>query len=669
MPTANEEFLDSIIRHQVGLMRLVPHIQGQVVDILNATEDDLSQQIVRRLGKSQSRAKVQQTLKAIQAIRSPAWKKVNKAWVDELTELASSEPEFIDGALKSASPAVLNTTLPSNQQLKNIVTARPFQGATLGTWASKIEADDIGRIQRQVQIGLTQGESSQDIGRRVIGTVRQRGRNGITQVTRNNANAITRTAVNHVANQSKVEYYEENKDIFEGELYVATLDGRTTIVCMGYDGKVYPIGEGPRPPVHWQCRSLRIATINGEVVGDRPARAFTEKQLLREYSQQKGFRTPSKRDALPRGHKGSYDAFKRRRMRELTGTVPAKTTYSEWLRRQSKEFQDDVLGPARGKLFRAGRVKLDKFTNRAGDKLTLRELRQKDRRGMKPKDDGGSAPPAPPPPPEPPTSPPPPPEPPAPPPPPPTPDVDPVGQARREQIEQARQRRAARELERQRRDAQGNAEQRRMEAEDFYAEVKGAAPKKVKDGVKAALRRAGFSQFFNPRTGRRLSRITVGPSSKNTDIKDDLRVGQGADGLYWASKSNGGGVLKVRMDPKVESHPGSLGTPLGKQSHSVGSRLRTSQEVAESAAVHEFGHSIHMHEHGGVIFRRIDGIIARRFEAIDREQISKYANTNRNEYWAECFSAYHYDRDWMRREAPLALAMVEDVLEIVGIRI
>jgi hypothetical protein len=54
--------------------------------------------------------------------------------------------------------------------------------------------------------------------------------------------------------------------------------------------------------------------------------------------------------------------------------VPAATSYQEWLKRQSKEFQEDVLGKTKARLFRDGKLPLDKFVNRLGDELTLAEL-------------------------------------------------------------------------------------------------------------------------------------------------------------------------------------------------------------------------------------------------------------------------------------------------------
>jgi hypothetical protein len=105
--------------------------------------------------------------------------------------------------------------------------------------------------------------------------------------------------------------------------------------------------------------------------------------LVREYAKQNGLGSISTRDALPYGTKGDYDSFASRRMREMTGILPAKMTYQEWLGKQSVEFQDDVLGKTRGRLFRKGDLSLDRFVDRAGNEIPLAELADRDAKAFK----------------------------------------------------------------------------------------------------------------------------------------------------------------------------------------------------------------------------------------------------------------------------------------------
>lgn len=54
--------------------------------------------------------------------------------------------------------------------------------------------------------------------------------------------------------------------------------------------------------------------------------------------------------------------------------VSDKVTYGGWLKRQPKEFQNEVLGINRAKLFRSGKVKIENFTGDDGKTLTLEQL-------------------------------------------------------------------------------------------------------------------------------------------------------------------------------------------------------------------------------------------------------------------------------------------------------
>ena len=373
--TVNEEFFDALVRHQIGLLRLSSGITKDIHKLLDASEQDMADQIRSRLrnhrglDNSASVRRLDILLRSRRATRLRSWRQVNDLWVSQLRELAKSEPAFVDVALKTVSPVVLQTTLPSAALMDSIVRSRPFQGKTLSEWVKNISAADLDRIEGQIKTGMVQGESSQTIARRVVGTKALQGRDGATETTRRQATALTRTAINAIANQGKREFYKSNSVLFREELYVATLDSRTTNICMSLDGRRFPIGEGPYPPVHIQCRSLRVAVLDGDTLGTRPARPFTERQLVREFTGKEGTRA-----GLPRGTKGKFDTFKRGRVRELTGRTPAKVDYQQWLGRQSAMFQDDVLGKTKGRLFRRGGLKLDKFVNRGGDGLTLKQL-------------------------------------------------------------------------------------------------------------------------------------------------------------------------------------------------------------------------------------------------------------------------------------------------------
>jgi SPP1 gp7 family putative phage head morphogenesis protein len=236
-----------------------------------------------------------------------------------------------------------------------------------------------------------EGETIADISRRIVGSAGLKGADGVTEITRQGAESITRTAVNHFADAAKAALYEENRDIISEEVYHATLDSRTTPRCAGLDGKRFKVGVGPRPPQHFRCRSVRIPVVAGDLIGDRPMTRSTERELLGEFADERGIDRVSSRDDLPRGTKGAFDEFARRRVRAMTGLAPATTTYGDFLSRQSVAFQEEVLGKTKARLFRDGGLRLDRFNNRRGDELTLAQLARSEadvfrRAGLDPRD-------------------------------------------------------------------------------------------------------------------------------------------------------------------------------------------------------------------------------------------------------------------------------------------
>lgn len=385
-PDVNTQFLDALVRHQIYLMRYSGSLRDDLLKLLDATDADLSAAILRRLegtkGYDTLSASRLRVLKGIvDRIRGDAWDQVDEVWLEQLTELAKTEVQFTDKALKTVAPVVLDTAIPSNAQLKAIVTSKPFEGRVLEDWASDVRKRDLDLIMKQIQIGMVQNETAPEIARRVVGM------GGVTELTRRNVEAVTRTAVNFVSNTARQEFIQANTDIVSQEKFVATLDSRTTLVCASNDGKLFDVGDGPQPPLHFNCRSTRVPYIDGAALGDRPMKNSTEQMLAEEYSMGEY----SSRDDVPYGEKGAFDLFAAARVRELTGTVPSNVTYADWLERQSKQFQDDVLGPTRAALFRDGGLELDRFVNRRGDQVPLHQLMLKNKQafidaGLDPKD-------------------------------------------------------------------------------------------------------------------------------------------------------------------------------------------------------------------------------------------------------------------------------------------
>jgi SPP1 gp7 family putative phage head morphogenesis protein len=383
MKTANEELMDALIRHQIYLLRYSAHVRDEITKLLNLSEEAIGEKIrgyrppVAGMSSPVEFERMRALQAAISKIRLNAWGEVQEFFGEEMTALMYQEPIVLRGILGTALPVSVSTVMPSARLLKALVMDKPFEGRVMSKWVSTLAEGDVMRMHQAIQLGMVAGEPMDKISRRIVGTGSLKGSDGVTELTRNQVTAVTRTAVQHVANNARNTFFLENKDLVDQEQFVATLDSRTTPVCKAQDGKRYPLGKGPIPPLHYSCRSLRVAYFDVEFIGSRPANPTTEKILVGQYAKENNLGGITSRDNLPRGTKGAYDQWARGQIRKRVGPVPAASTYQSWLTKQSSAFQEDVLGVARSKLFRSGGLTLDKFVDINGKSIPLRDLVKK----------------------------------------------------------------------------------------------------------------------------------------------------------------------------------------------------------------------------------------------------------------------------------------------------
>lgn len=251
-----------------------------------------------------------------------------------LDDLASHEAEFAHKILAGA--VTVETAKASPELIRAAITTKPMR-LLQGDEVVSVTIQDAFRqfggavardVRQSVQAGIVEGKTTQQIAREVHGMVTSR--------SRRQAETLVRTVTNHVGNVARSEVWQANDDIITHERYTATLDGRTSIFCAATDGKIFKIGEGPQPATHWNCRSVRLPIVDPKL------------------------RIPGLDGASQRA--------------SMTGPVSAQLTYDGFLRRQSAEFQNEVLGVERAKLFRSG-MPIDKFTDASGKTYTLAELK------------------------------------------------------------------------------------------------------------------------------------------------------------------------------------------------------------------------------------------------------------------------------------------------------
>lgn len=362
MPTSNEMWHDGLVRRQIAISKFERELQVQLMDLLDGTERDVRLELADRLEGLVEKAfgpttnsRLDVLARSIAKIREGAFDEGAELWDEALGNLADSEIAYLDQHLKDVTPVELDTVLPSAEQLAGIVSSHPIAGRVLSEWIDGAKAMDTTRIMDAVKMGMVQGRGTQDIIRSVMGTNSLDGADGVLEMTRSGVASLVQTSISTIASETRQAYFDANSDVFDMERWVATLDDATCEECGALDGEEFPVGEGEQPPLHFNCRCVRVPSIDGKTLGDRPANAANEDEL----------------DGLSKDDR-------REKIKELVGQVPASTTYTDWLGRQTDAFQDHVLGPTRAALFRDGDLKLDRFTNPRGDRYTIDQLRERE---------------------------------------------------------------------------------------------------------------------------------------------------------------------------------------------------------------------------------------------------------------------------------------------------
>lgn len=358
----NDRLQDAAIGHAVDLQRYSTWLVQRIIGLLNRTDSDLFARLTAALASMPAESftvdRLESLLFSVRQLNLQAYEQIGRELTRELMELAAYEANYQLQLFQSTIPAQVVASVGvaavNVRQVEAAVLSRPFQGRLLREWSKSIETDRMTRIRDAIRIGYVEGETVDQIVRRVRGTRARGYADGIIEIDRRNAQSVVRTAVSHTAATARDAFYEENEDLIKALKWTATLDTRTTPICQVRDGKEYdpkthrPIGHsvpwlGGPGKAHWGCRSVSVPVLKS----------------WRELGIPIDEMSPSTRASMD-------------------GQVPADQTYGEWLQKQSAKRQDEIVGPARGALMRQGDLPFDKLFDSRGQYLTLDALRARD---------------------------------------------------------------------------------------------------------------------------------------------------------------------------------------------------------------------------------------------------------------------------------------------------
>ena len=329
--STNDKIEDAVTRHQVFIMR---YSQGRE-RLADDYVEKLIEAVTERLGAdiaTVSPARLDQIIAEVaEEIKSQS-EEYEKSVVDEMLEFIGYESEFNVNLLENAAAAVA-VTAPALAILQAAMLLRrmplePDRSYTINEALQEYSGRKSRQIVQTIRDGVTLGQTSEEITSNI---------KNLTKLQQRQAATLARTVTNYTSVQAREVVMRENPDITNSYRWIATLDGRTSLICASRDQQIFKeSNESSKPPAHFNCRS----TIAPAVEGD------------------------------------SADQFRAALAGSGAQQVSKSTRFETWLRRQSRAFQTEVLGVTRAKLFREGRISIGRFVDAQGATLTLDQLRK-----------------------------------------------------------------------------------------------------------------------------------------------------------------------------------------------------------------------------------------------------------------------------------------------------
>ena len=346
-------WIASLYRHEVLVARTVRGMQLEAARQWGRTVvDPLLRTIAGRLATFDERGaqvafdlfpQLQALEQDIRRTVASGTEAVRVLTTERLHELVANEARWVAESAKKV--LRVDAARPTDAQVMAAVDQRPFLGQRVEGWFQETLAKPTGdRARRLIEVGLQRGWTTDQITKGLRGSPKTGGSDGVLSgESVRTVQTIVRTAATHASAQTRLESFKALG--VATWRFVATLDSKTSLQCASLDGKTFPLGQGPVPPLHPNCRSTAVPNF-----GD-----------------------PSE----PMGERASVD-----------GPVPADLAFPEWLEGQSVAVQNEVLGKTKADAWRAGEITIQQMLGRDLQPLTIAELRALDIL-PNPEDEGG----------------------------------------------------------------------------------------------------------------------------------------------------------------------------------------------------------------------------------------------------------------------------------------
>lgn len=328
MKSFNDLIAELEVAHSLLHERIKNGLNRKVAKFYDEMIADLQAQILRKKNITRNLATTIEGLKA--ALSTPDFS-------DEFQAIAQDEVKHLRKYNKLAGFVLFLHALPQSA-VDNLINTTLLEGATVNAWNRGLNIDQKARLEREIRLGVSLGETNELLATRVARALSK---------SKRDAASIAVTAAGAIVSAVRQKFFEANADVIKAYKYQATLDTRTSALCRAYDGLMWdtnyePIGHSypfrqPRINTHFNCRSTIIPVIKG---------ADELKNV-----------PPATRSSM-------------------NGYVPQDINFNDWLKTQSPEVIEKTLGKGRAELFLQGKITMRDLITQQGRELNLTQLKK-----------------------------------------------------------------------------------------------------------------------------------------------------------------------------------------------------------------------------------------------------------------------------------------------------
>jgi len=339
-PTVNQQLLDRTILQLIESDQIAAEFADDVAAFLgNELLPAIGAEIDRKIWWNLTDAE------KIEQMRISIAEQIEGAGLTEsilvsLIEFATNEANAVALMMDEVIPVTFQSTVPAPSQIQALVNDTPFNNRVMKKWIDDYSKEIQDGLFNDIRQAILDGDEIDWIAERLLKNQPEAFKAGNAKRALRDAKTVARTATNAVNAAARELTYMEMSKWIKGVQYLATLDSVTSAICISLHGTVWPIGEGPRPPQHWNCRSTTVPV----------ARSWQEMGI----------------DA------NDIDVTVQASM---DGQVVGVKSFEDWLKTQPIEVAEKLLGKHKARLWKSGQIgTLLEIIGPDGNWLTLNSL-------------------------------------------------------------------------------------------------------------------------------------------------------------------------------------------------------------------------------------------------------------------------------------------------------